>query len=115
MKMRTTRSLFPYDVAARRSLQAAKLRHSAILHYASLAAVFPSRHPSRRTGNDGGEAWSLWIPPVGTVHVADHAAFVSGRCRRKLPCFLKEYAGPSGVFRKSNARAQDVERIVVAG
>jgi len=34
MKMGTIRSLCPYDAAARYTLQSAKLRRAAILHYA---------------------------------------------------------------------------------
>src|ERR1700704_1614568 len=38
MKMGTTRSLCPYDEAARHALQSANLRRTAILHYDSWAA-----------------------------------------------------------------------------
>jgi hypothetical protein len=41
MKMGTTRSPFPYDDATRHALQSVNLRRTAILHYASGAAVFP--------------------------------------------------------------------------
>jgi hypothetical protein len=41
MKMGTTRSLCPYDAAARHALQSANLRGPAILRYASWAAIFP--------------------------------------------------------------------------
>jgi len=41
MKMGTIRSPCPYDAAARHALQSVNLRRPAILHYSSLAAVFP--------------------------------------------------------------------------
>jgi hypothetical protein len=40
MKMGTILSPFPYDAAARHTLQSASLRRSAILHYASRASRF---------------------------------------------------------------------------
>jgi hypothetical protein len=39
MKLGIIRSPYPYDAAAHRALQSASLRRTAILHYASRAAV----------------------------------------------------------------------------
>src|SRR5262249_38171471 len=53
MKMGTTRSPCPYDVAARHALQSANVRRPAILHYASCAAVFPISRVVRLPSDSG--------------------------------------------------------------